>query len=41
MVTVTALSQTKAEMDAKFLLKCDKVKYISKRPNLVRTQKGF
>lgn len=40
-VTVTALSQTKAEMDAKFQLRTDKVKFLNKRSNLIRTQRGF
>lgn len=40
-VTITALSFNKAEMDAKFQLKCDKVKLLFKRPNLLRTQRGF
>lgn len=40
-VVTTALSQSKAEMEAKFVLKCDKVKFVSKRPNLVKTSKGF
>lgn len=40
-VTVSALSFNKAEMDAKFQLKTNKVRLLHKRINLVKTQRGF
>lgn len=40
-VTVTAMSINKAEMDAKFQLKCDKIRFIHKSKNLIRTARGF
>ena len=40
-VTVTALSFNKAEINAKFQLKTNKVRLLHKRINLVKTQRGF